>query len=71
MFRTVFGLLAALSLAACLASGMLVFLSRVESETYRRMLSVASLAWFVFAAAWSGKSTIPEEKQGEANSSER
>ena len=71
MLRTVFGLMAALSLAACLASGILVFLGCVESETYRRMLSVASLAWFVFAAAWSGKSTRPLETQGEADSSER
>lgn len=65
MFRTVFGLLAALSFAACLASGMLVFLGCVESETYRRMLSVASLAWFVFAPACSGKPTRPPQNHRE------
>lgn len=65
MFRTVFGLLAALSFAACLASGVLVFLGYVESETYRRMLAVASLAWFVFAPASSGKAVRTLQDRGE------
>ncbi len=69
MHRTLYGLLAALSFAACLASGVLIFLGYIETETYRTMLAVASLAWFLFAAAWSGKPTRPLEKQGEANSS--
>ena len=71
MHRTLYGLLAALSFAACLGSGVLIFLGYIETETYRKMLAVASLAWFVSAAAWSGKPTKPLEKHGEANSSER
>ena len=63
-----FGLLAALSLAACLASGLIFFLGYVEAETYRRALAAASLAWFIFAAAWSGKTTKPPKNHGEGNS---
>ncbi len=65
MQRKLYGLLAALSFAACLVSGVLVFLDYIEHETYRRMLAVASLAWFVFAAAWSGKTVSSRQSHSE------
>ncbi len=68
MRRTLYGLLAALSFAACLASGVLVFLDYIEPETYRRMLAAASLAWFVFAAVWSGKTVRSRQSHNEPDS---
>lgn len=65
MQRTLCGLLAALSYAACLASGVLVFLGYIESGTYRKTLAVASLAWFVFAAAWSGRPVAARQRHPE------
>ncbi len=62
MHRRYYRLLAALSFAACLASGVLIFLGYIEPGTYRKMLAAASLAWFVFAAAWSVKPKRPLEK---------
>ena len=57
MYRGVFASLAAVSLAACLASGAAYFLGYVEADSYRKALAVASLAWFIFATAWSGQTT--------------
>jgi hypothetical protein len=63
MHSWLYGLGAAVSLAACLASGVLFFLGYVEVETYRNVLAAASLAWFIFAAAWSGKTAKPQRGQ--------
>jgi hypothetical protein len=65
MHGWLYGLLAALSFAACLASGVLFFLGYVESETYRNALAASSLAWFVFAAIWSGRTVkSPRSHEG-------
>jgi hypothetical protein len=63
MHSWLYGLGAAVSLAACLASGVLFFLGYVEADTYRNVLAAASLAWFIFAAAWSGKTAKPRRGQ--------
>jgi hypothetical protein len=57
MHRGLYASLAAVSLAACLASGAVYFIGYVEAESYRKALAVASLAWFIFATAWSGQAT--------------
>lgn len=52
------GLLALLSLAACLAAPVLFFLGRLTEGSFKTTFLVASIAWFVFAVARgsSGKS---------------
>ena len=67
MYRGLYASLAAVSLAACLASGAIYFLGYVEAESYRRALAAASLAWFIFATAWSGRTTGPPKKRGKRN----
>ncbi len=56
MRRSVYGWLAAISLAGCLAPAMLYFIGNVEAGTYRNILAGMSLSWFVFATAWAGRS---------------
>jgi hypothetical protein len=68
MHGRLYGLLAALSFAACLASGVIFFLGCVEPETYRKTLAASSLAWFLSAAAWSGRKRKSPENHGESNS---
>ena len=51
--RTVLLILALLSLAVCLAIGLLVFYGTIDSSTYRTYLAVASLAWFGFATMYA------------------
>ncbi len=70
MHKWLYGSLAALSLVTCLATGALFFLGYIEPETYRKGLAAASLAWFVFAAAWSGKAARSQKHHGGRNSSE-
>lgn len=64
MHKSVCGLLAVVSLAGCLASGLLFFLGYFEAEAYRKTLAAASLAWFIFATAWSRRKTKPLKGQG-------
>ena len=68
MHSWLYGLGAAVSLAACLASGVLFFLGYVEAETYRKALTAASLAWFILAATWSGKTVKPQRDEEERTS---
>ena len=55
MLRSVYGWLAAISLAGCLAAPVLYFIGYVEADTYRNALAGMSLSWFVFATAWAGR----------------
>lgn len=64
MYRPLLAWLAAVSLVACLASGVAYFLGCVEAETYRNALAAASLAWFISATAWSGQTTGTLKKRG-------
>jgi hypothetical protein len=50
-FRTAMGGLALLSLAVCLAMGVLVFLGQVADGTYKTVFLAASVLWFVFSIA--------------------
>ena len=67
MYRGLYASLAAVSLAACLASGAAYFLGYVEAESYRRVLAAASLAWFIFATAWSGQTAGSLKKRTKRN----
>jgi hypothetical protein len=55
-FRTAMGGLALLSLAGCLAMGVLVFLGKVSDATFKTVFLAASVLWFVFSIA-RGKPT--------------
>ncbi|NWG14044.1 MAG: hypothetical protein HXY20_10975 [Acidobacteria bacterium] len=57
MARSVCGWLAGISLAGCLAAPVLYIIGYVEAGTYRNILAVMSLSWFVFASAWAGRSS--------------
>lgn len=50
-FRTTMGVLALLSLAACLAVGVLIFLGKVTDAAYKTAFLAASVLWFVFSIA--------------------
>ncbi len=56
MSRLVYGWLAGISLAACLAAAVLYFIGYIEPGTYRSALAVMSLFWFVCATVWAGRS---------------
>jgi hypothetical protein len=49
--RDLAGLLALLSLGACLAAPVLFFLGRITEGSFKTAFLVASVAWFVFAVA--------------------
>jgi len=51
LFRGVAGVLAILSLVACLAAPILFFLGRISEASYKTAFLVASIGWFVFAIA--------------------
>lgn len=51
--KGLFGALALLSLAACLAFPILYFLGRISERGYKTGFLIASIAWFVFAT-WRG-----------------
>jgi hypothetical protein len=55
VFRATMGGLALLSLAGCLAMGVLIFLGKVSDATYKKAFLAASVLWFVFSIA-RGKS---------------
>jgi len=50
-FQTTMGGLALLSLAVCLAMGVLIFLGKVSDATYKGVFLAASVLWFVFSIA--------------------
>ena len=56
MPRSVYGWLAAISLAGCLAAAAFYFIGNFEAGTYRGTLAGMSLSWFVFATIWAGRS---------------
>ena len=51
ILKHIMGVLAILSLVACLAAPILFFLGRVSEGTYKTAFLVASIGWFVFAIA--------------------
>jgi hypothetical protein len=51
VFRAAMGALALLSLAACLALGVLIFLGQVSEASYKGAFLAASVLWFVFSIA--------------------
>jgi uncharacterized membrane protein (GlpM family) len=53
MKKTLFGLLACLSLLACLLSAWLSFVGRITDAAYKKDFLLASLCWFVFATVWA------------------
>jgi hypothetical protein len=50
VIRTVIIVLAALSLAACLAAPILFFLGSVEMVSYKNVLLAGTLGWFICAS---------------------
>ncbi len=44
-----------LSLAACLAAPIAYFLGAADVTTYKRLLFVFSVIWFVAATAWASR----------------
>lgn len=55
MLRTGSGLIALLSLAACLAAPVMHFQGTLDAGGYQRIFLVASLGWFVFATIWASR----------------
>ena len=51
ILKHITGVLAILSLIACLAAPILFFLGRVSERTYKAAFLIASIGWFVFAIA--------------------
>jgi hypothetical protein len=51
VFRATMGALALLSLAACLALGVMAFLGRLPDAGYKKGFLAASVLWFVFSIA--------------------
>lgn len=60
MIRRVCLWMAILSLLGCLAAPLLYFLGRMEMSTYKTLLAVATVSWFVFATTWAAR---PENKR--------
>jgi hypothetical protein len=50
MIRTLFIVLAALSLGACLAAPLLFFLGSVDMAGYKNVLLAGTLGWFICAS---------------------
>ena len=63
ILKHIMGVLAILSLIACLAAPVLFFLGRVSEGTYKAAFLVASIAWFVFAIARGFVRKGPDERQ--------
>jgi hypothetical protein len=51
VYRAAMGNLAFLSLAVCLAMGVLIFLGKVSDAAYKKTFLAASVLWFVFSIA--------------------
>ncbi len=52
MIRLIAGIVAALSLLACLAVPVLYFQGEIEAEKYKDVFLIASAGWFVGAIVW-------------------
>ncbi len=52
MVRRIYGALAALSLAACVAAPFLYLQQAIGEAGYKNALAAASVAWFVFGSLW-------------------
>jgi hypothetical protein len=55
MPKTVYAVLALLSLSLCLVSAVLHFLGHLPNETYKVVFLAASAGWFVLATLWAWK----------------
>lgn len=53
MFKTAAALSSFISLVACLAVPVLYFNGAIGEAAYKNSLTVASVAWFVFATTWA------------------
>ncbi len=52
MPRWIYGALAVLSLAACVAAPLLYLRQEVSEAAYKNVLAAASVAWFLFGSLW-------------------
>jgi hypothetical protein len=65
-YRTIMGALALLSLAACLALGVMAFLGRLPDAGYKKGFLAASVLWFVFSIARGKRAPGPSAGGGGA-----
>jgi hypothetical protein len=50
--RTLFAVLALISLSLCLASPFLYVFGKIGEDTFKTLFLIFSLSWFVFGGLW-------------------